>query len=86
MLWQSLKDFGSALPLPTQIVVNISRFTKGNIHYMIGGLIFLIIAFKKFKRTKAGRKKVDTLALKLPVLDHCLKKWPWPVLPEPWEP
>lgn len=68
------KDFGSALPLPTQIVVNISRFTKNNIHYMIGGFIVLIFAFKKYKSTKAGRKQVDTLSLKLPVFGPLLKK------------
>lgn len=67
-------DFGSALPLPTQIVVNISRFTKGNVHYMIGAVIVLVIAFKKFKSTKVGRKKVDAMMLKLPVFGSLLKK------------
>ena len=68
------KDFGSALPLPTQIVVNISRFTKNNIHYMIGGFIVLIFAFRKYKGTKKGRKQVDTVSLKLPVFGPLLKK------------
>ena len=36
-------EFGSALPLPTQIVVDMSRFTKGNVHYMIGAVILLVI-------------------------------------------
>ena len=67
-------DFGSALPLPTQIVVNLSRFMKGNVHYVIGAVIVLVIAFKKFKSTKVGRKYVDTLALKLPVFGPLLKK------------
>ena len=68
------KDFGSALPLPTQIVVNISRFTKNNIHYMIGGFIILIFAFRKYKGTKTGRKQVDSVSLKLPVFGPLLKK------------
>ena len=67
-------DFGSALPLPTQIVVNISRFMKGNVHYVIGAAIVLFIAFKKFKSTKFGRKKVDTVMLKLPVFGSLLRK------------
>lgn len=67
-------EFGSALPLPTQIVVNISRFMKGNVHYVIGAVIVLVFAFKKFKSTKVGRKKVDTLSLKLPVFGSLLKK------------
>ncbi|EFK11427.1 putative type IV fimbrial assembly protein PilC [delta proteobacterium NaphS2] len=68
------RDFGSALPLPTQIVVNISRFTKNNIHYMIGGFIILFFAFRKYKSTKTGRKQVDTLSLKLPVFGPLLRK------------
>ena len=68
------RDFGSALPLPTQIVVNLSRFTKNNIHYMIGGFIVLIFAFRKYKSTKTGGKQVDTLSLKLPVFGPLLRK------------
>ncbi len=68
------KDFGSALPMPTQIVVNLSRFIKGNVHYMIGAAIFLAIAFKKFRSSKYGRKKTDILMLKLPVFGELLKK------------
>ena len=68
------KDFGSALPVPTQIVVNMSRFIKGNIHYMLGGAFVLFILFKKFRNSKMGRKKVDALLLKLPVFGPLLKK------------
>lgn len=68
------KDFGSALPVPTQIVVNMSRFIKGNVLYMLGGAIVLFILFKKFRNSKMGRKKVDALLLKLPVFGPLLKK------------
>ncbi len=67
-------DFGSALPMPTQIVVNMSRFIKGNVHYMIGAIIVFVIIFKKFKGTKYGRKKLDILMLKLPVFGNLLRK------------
>ncbi|MDP2105200.1 MAG: type II secretion system F family protein, partial [Desulfobulbaceae bacterium] len=30
-------DFNSALPVPTQMVVDMSEFAKGNFHFMIGG-------------------------------------------------
>ncbi len=65
---------GSALPAPTQIVVNMSRFFKGNIHYIIGAAILLFIAFKKYRGTEKGRKNTDALALKLPVFGPLLKK------------
>lgn len=67
-------DFGGALPAPTQIVVGLSNFTKGNIHYMIGSVIVLIIAFKRFYATEKGRVLVDNIMLKLPVFGPLLRK------------
>lgn len=68
-------DFGSALPVPTQIVVNLSRFMKGNIHYVIGGLVLFLFLFKKYKNTTGGRKRMDILALKLPIFGPLIKKF-----------
>ena len=45
-------DFGGELPVPTQIVVNISEFVKGNILYIIGGFVGIGIAFKRFYGTE----------------------------------
>ena len=67
-------SFGSALPVPTQLVVNMSEFLKGNIHWVIVALVALIFAFKKYRNTKGGRKTTDTIALKLPVFGDLLKK------------
>ncbi|MBN1278020.1 MAG: type II secretion system F family protein [Deltaproteobacteria bacterium] len=71
---EMFEGFGSALPAPTQIVVNLSNFFKNNIHYMIGAFIVLIFAFKKFRNTERGRKLTDAIALKLPVFGPLLKK------------
>ncbi len=68
------KSFGSALPVPTQIVVNMSRFLKGNIHWVIIALIALIYGFKRYRDTAAGKKLTDSLFLKLPVFGNLLKK------------
>ena len=67
-------SFGSALPTPTQIVVNMSDFLKGNIHWCILGIVALAFAFKRYRNTTGGRKTTDTLALKLPVFGDLLKK------------
>jgi type IV pilus assembly protein PilC len=67
-------DFGSALPAPTQLVVNMSRFLKGNILYLIGGGVLLGVLFNRFRATKRGRRMTDALALKLPVFGPLLKK------------
>jgi len=68
------KSFGSALPTPTQIVVNMSRFLKSNIHWVIIALIALIYGFKRYRDTAAGKKVTDSLFLKLPVFGDLLKK------------
>ncbi|TET87447.1 MAG: type II secretion system F family protein [Desulfobacteraceae bacterium] len=71
---EMFSSFGKALPVPTQIVVNMSDFLKGNIHYVIGAFIVFVFAFKKYRNTKKGRKQTDALALKLPVFGNLLKK------------
>lgn len=65
---------GKALPLPTQLVVSMSNFTKGNIHYMIGGLIIFVWLFRRYYRTQSGKKKIDQLMLKLPIFGEIIKK------------
>ena len=68
------KSFGSALPTPTQIVVNMSRFLKGNIHWVIIALGALIYGFKRYRNTASGRKQTDSIFLKLPIFGNLLKK------------
>ncbi len=67
-------DFGGALPVPTQIVVGISNFVKGNIHYIIGAVVLFVFAFKRFYSTEKGRVLVDDIMLKLPVFGPLLRK------------
>jgi type IV pilus assembly protein PilC len=68
------KSFGSALPAPTQLVVDMSRFLKGNIHWVILAFGGLIYGLKRYRRTASGKKQIDTLLLKLPVFGELLKK------------
>ncbi|MEA3279559.1 MAG: type II secretion system F family protein [Thermodesulfobacteriota bacterium] len=65
---------GGALPLPTQIVVNMSRFVTGNILYIIIGMGLFFYGFKRIIKTKKGEKIKDDLVLKLPVMGMLLRK------------
>ena len=67
-------DYGSALPLPTQLVVRTSHFLKGNILYFISAILIIFFFFKKYRNSERGRKKTDTLLLKLPVIGLIQKK------------
>jgi type IV pilus assembly protein PilC len=71
---EMFKSVGSALPLPTQFVVNLSRFIKSNVHYLIGAFILLGVLFRFYRRSEGGRKRTDALLLKLPVFGPLLKK------------
>ncbi len=68
------KDFGAALPMPTQIVINISNFVQNYIFVIIGGIILSVVAFKRIYATKQGRAKIDDWALKLPVFGILIRK------------
>jgi len=67
-------SFGKALPAPTQFVVNLSNFTKRNIHWCILGLGAIAYAFKMFRKSKKGRRITDDLFLKMPIFGDLLKK------------
>ena len=67
-------DFGSALPAPTQLVVNMSNFVKSKVHFMIITVGFAGYAFKRFIATEKGRELFDDVLLKMPVFGPLLRK------------
>jgi type IV pilus assembly protein PilC len=71
---QMFADFGKALPLPTQIAVNLSRFVKGYILYAIPVVIALAFVFRRYYKTDNGRRTIDRLSMKIPVIGVLLQK------------
>ena len=71
---EMFSNFNAALPLPTQIVINMSDFVRGNILYIIGGIIIASIAYKQFGKTAKGRKVLDRTYLKMPVFGILIRK------------
>jgi len=67
-------SFGKALPGPTQLVVNMSDFTKSNIHWMILALIILAFAFRRYRGTASGRRRVDSALLRMPIIGELIRK------------
>jgi type IV pilus assembly protein PilC len=68
------KGMGSTLPLPTQIVVNISRIFQKYIFIGIGIVIVAVIALRRYHNTEQGRRKVDELLLKTPIIGELIRK------------
>jgi type IV pilus assembly protein PilC len=65
---------GQSLPLPTLIVLAISKLIKKYIIIFIPALILLFFLFKKYYQTQNGRAVVDRLLLKLPVFGPLFRK------------
>jgi len=68
------KDFGSALPLPTQIVVSMSNFLKSNFLYIFIAFFLLSMVFKKIYNTEKGMMVIDRWTLRAPVAGILLRK------------
>ena len=67
-------DMGGTLPLPTQIVVNISDIMKAYWWAIFGGMYLAMQAFKKYYATKSGRATCDKLFLKAPIAGDLIRK------------
>lgn len=67
-------EFGSSLPLPTQIVINISNFFLAYWYLIFGSLIIGTVSFFKFLKTDRGKEVLHPIALKLPVFGDIIKK------------
>lgn len=68
------KDFGSQLPAPTQIVVNMSNFFKSNFLYIFIAIFLMIMAVKKIYSTKKGEIAIDRMMLRAPVVGTLLRR------------
>ncbi len=67
-------DFGGELPLPTRMVISISNFIQKYIIVMIAGFIGLKYLIQKYYDTPGGRKLIDRLALKAPIIGPLVRK------------
>ncbi len=67
-------EFDSALPGPTQLVVDMSNFFKSNIVFIGLFAIFMVWVFKKIYNTEKGRLRIDALLLKAPVFGPLLRR------------
>ena len=67
-------DMGGTLPLPTQIVINMSAFLQSYWYAVFGGMYGAMFLFKKYYATAKGRAVCDKLFLKAPVAGDLIRK------------
>ena len=65
---------GLALPLPTRVVIGLSRFLKGYWYLIGGGIAGSFFMIKRYYATPGGKLQIDKALLKVPVLGDVLRK------------
>ncbi len=68
------KDFGSALPAPTQFVVDMSNWLQSYILVLLGAIAGVVVAFRAFLAWPKGRVLWDKFVLKTPVFGPLIRK------------
>ncbi len=68
------EDFGAELPLPTQIVINISNFFVKYFFVISGSFFTSLIIFFKFSKTDKGKSVLHPIYLKLPIFGDLIRK------------
>lgn len=71
---ETFESFGSELPVPTQLLLDFSRFVVDNLVFGIVGFVVFFISYIRFKKTDAGRLFFDKMKLKIPVVGDLTQK------------
>src|SRR5687767_10833523 len=81
ILWKVIPTFaalfaglGAQLPLPTRVVIALSNNLVRFMPFIIVGLVAGSWGFKSYYATEKGRRVIDAISLKLPILGPILRK------------
>jgi type IV pilus assembly protein PilC len=81
ILWKVIPTFaamfeglGAQLPLPTRIVIAASNWFVRLLPFLVVFVIAFVFLFKKYYATHHGRRVVDRMVLKLPILGILMQK------------
>ena len=81
ILWKVIPTFaelfaglGAELPLPTRVVIWASNSFIAVLPFMIVGIIGSVFGLRAFYATYGGRRTIDAILLKLPILGMILRK------------
>jgi len=81
MLWKIIpvfggiyQELGAQLPGLTAAVLGLSNFVSDYIVFIVVGLIAIIVLYRQWSKTPAGREIVDRTKLKLPIMGNLMQK------------
>ncbi|GAB4372751.1 MAG: type II secretion system F family protein [Deltaproteobacteria bacterium] len=61
------------LPLPTRVVITVSIFFRDYGLFLLGGILLLLVGLHLYRRTEAGRLRVDGWILKVPLVGGLIR-------------
>lgn len=67
-------DFGAKLPLPTQMLIDLSDFLKANFLYLLFGFAAAFWVLRKFVATPRGRRLKDVALMRAPIFGGLVHK------------
>jgi type IV pilus assembly protein PilC len=65
---------GKALPMPTQVCIDISNWFVAYWYVLIAVVVGATMAISFYYKTPAGRMKIDSLLLRMPIIGDLLRK------------
>ena len=81
ILWKVIPTFaslfsglGADLPLPTRVVISLSNNLVSYFPFLLVGAGAAAYSFKTYYATDAGRRVIDTMTLKAPILGNIMRK------------
>lgn len=67
-------SFDAVLPLPTRLVIGMSKAVQAYWFYGLGGGLVFGFLFKRWIDTPSGRLRFDTITLKVPIIGNLTRK------------
>lgn len=68
------KDMGAKLPPYTIFTLSVSNFLVHDWFLVIGGVVGIVVGFQRWHKTANGKRTIDTLLLKAPIIGPILVK------------
>ena len=68
------KDFGGAMPAPTQIIIDLSNWLQHYILYLVGVIVGLVFAFRAWVSWPRGRIQWDNIVIRSPIFGQLVRK------------
>jgi type IV pilus assembly protein PilC len=73
-LAKTFEELGIELPLTTQIVIGIANFLTQQWYLAILVIFILVFSFWRVTKTKSGKKIIDRLTLRAPIISPIIRK------------